>query len=318
MDDDMVKYYKQNPDHYSTGLTRIGCTIQQAKNYSEYFNDLRWYYYTFILNKAKNLQKGSSIIDFGCGTGEDLFFLDQVLHDVQLFGFELSHDTILLNNARLEKVKIKNKIIFTDKFFDIPHNNDIIINFCVLEHVNNPAEFIQQCTDFLAEDGTMVIAFPNHYYWWYWDIVNMSIQKILGNPIRTHSVSLNVFFDAINLSHLKIIHHETFGFRPPQFFFKYLCEHESCHIRRKKDFQLISKAYQKSGLQKFLYLHLFILQKNNMPEKKIIEESKKNQSFFTNILLIMISFKFFLHYQIIAFIQLNYAIKKRLIKDGKS
>ena len=94
MDDDMAKLYVQNPDHYTTGLTRIGCTVQQAKNYSEIFNNLRLHYYKYIFSGIKEKSGSKSIIDFGCGTGDDLIFLDQYLRGVQFFGFELSMDTV--------------------------------------------------------------------------------------------------------------------------------------------------------------------------------------------------------------------------------
>jgi 2-polyprenyl-3-methyl-5-hydroxy-6-metoxy-1,4-benzoquinol methylase len=263
-DDDMVKYYKENSNHYKTGLMRIGCTRKQALNYSEYFNEFRIYYYNFIIKEVnKRENKELRILDMGCGTGDDVFNLDKKLRNVRLYGYELSEETMKICQEKKAKIKPRNDLTFYSDLSNINEKFDLIINFCVLEHVGNPSEFIKNCSKLLKKDGTIVIAVPNHYYWWYWNFISLSIQKLLNRKIKTHSVLYDTVIRGVENAGLCLNYHETYGYRPPQDYFKFIPEDSNDFAKIENDFWEINHSYKKLGLEKILYLHLFILNLNS-------------------------------------------------------
>lgn len=294
----MVKYYKENPNHYKTGLMRIGCTRKQAFNYSEYFDELRKYYYNFIIKEVnKREDKELKILDMGCGMGDDIFNLDKKLRNVRLYGYELSKETIKICQEKKANLKPRNDITFYSDISNINEEFDLIINFCVLEHVGDPSEFIKNCSKLLRKDGSIVMVVPNHYYWWYWNPTNLSLMKLLNRDIKTHSVSYDVILNGVNKAGLYLNYHEIYGYRPPQDYFKLVSEDYNDFVKIKNDLWRINFSYKKLGLEKFLYLHLFILGKH----ERIFGVTKGNNKLEINSLYyLLVSLNYLFSYQRIA------------------
>ena len=72
--DDMARDYVNNPRHYATGLTRIGCSEDQAIAYSKLFDVTRSEYYKAADKIICDLPAGALICDVGMGTGNDLLY----------------------------------------------------------------------------------------------------------------------------------------------------------------------------------------------------------------------------------------------------
>lgn len=68
-----------------------------------------------------NLQKGSKILDVGCGSGKQCFsFYNYLYGDCDITGGDVSEE--LLQQAKLENKKVDNKVTFTSLNFNKPFN----------------------------------------------------------------------------------------------------------------------------------------------------------------------------------------------------
>ena len=117
-----------------------------------------------LVNKIAN---GKKILDYGCGVGDYLEHMQKNGYDV--LGMEPNDSARKIAQSKLGE----NKITSTE----IEHINgkfDVITLWHVLEHIPNLHEIIVQLKKHLKENGTLVIAVPNHqsydakYYGQYW------------------------------------------------------------------------------------------------------------------------------------------------------
>ena len=117
-----------------------------------------------LINKIAN---GKKILDYGCGVGDYLEHMQKNGYDV--LGMEPNDSARKIAQSKLGE----NKVTSTE----IEHINgkfDVITLWHVLEHIPNLHEIIEQLKKHLKENGTLVIAVPNHqsydakYYGQYW------------------------------------------------------------------------------------------------------------------------------------------------------
>ncbi len=92
----------------------------------------------------------SNMLEIGCGQG---YLLDKF--DVaDKFGIEPSTEAALLAS---EKAHVRNigyeALCDTEKY-------DLIISYCVIEHLENPELFLEKSNNLLADGGVMIIALP--------------------------------------------------------------------------------------------------------------------------------------------------------------
>ena len=107
--------------------------------------------------KALNIQtkddKGSSLLDVGCGGGEMLMALSD---DFEVFGIEPEksmREKIISNGfkcweSNVEPINLKLKF-------------NVITLFHVIEHIYNPFEILKSCFDLLEQGGRIYIETPN-------------------------------------------------------------------------------------------------------------------------------------------------------------
>ncbi len=261
-DDDMSAHYARNARHYETGLTRIGCSDAQARNYSSYFHQFRRHYYGYVC-RAVNAMAGHcrpTLLDVGCGTGDDLFRLDEQLTDMDLQGIELSKDTVAICNRRLATTSVRNELRFAQRdLATIDEQYNLITHFCVLEHVADPVQFLWHSARTLAHDGLMVFAVPNHYYWWFWKWPKFLRRKLRLRNIETHSVPLKVIRQGLCNAGLAVEEHHVYGFRPPQDYFRHAPESADQFARLLEDWRRAEQALRAWNLDWALYLHLFVV-----------------------------------------------------------
>ena len=110
-----------------------------------YLNELRLRKIKFLIDKNK------SVLDFGCGKGYVLHLLDGKVKNI--FGLELNEAAIL--NLRKENFTIYSTLEETD------HKFDLITIYHVLEHMDQPKDFLNYIKFFLNENGKIVIEVPN-------------------------------------------------------------------------------------------------------------------------------------------------------------
>jgi cyclopropane fatty-acyl-phospholipid synthase-like methyltransferase len=274
--DDMSQYYASNPCHYSTGLTRIGCSVDQARQYSDYFDSLRFRYYHLILSilnvKVSHGKKNITVLDVGCGTGTDVRNLATKYPSVEFVGQELSKETRLICEEQTSKSQYPNVQFISGDFSQYSRRYDLVTSFCVLEHASNPIELILRMTRVMKKDGHLVIVAPNHLYSWYWcfpkyfvySLITKFYPRLHVDPhhrdgIRTHSVESSLVMKGIAFARLLLLRKESYGYRPPQPFYRYYRPRTLRWLNSK--FTRLDTFFYKLGLDPFLYLQVFIATK---------------------------------------------------------
>lgn len=177
----MAKYekavYDKYADNYDEGLKELlggGMMAGDTKKFAEY-----------KVQVVKNLCKPSpqcKILDFGCGTGRSLFFLNQYFGDTcELFGCDVSRESLkvaakavpnatLFLNAPIEELEC-----FDCKF-------DIVILACVLHHID-PKEremWIKAIIKKLNVGGKIVVFEHN--------TINPMTRKIILKPQNVDNI----------------------------------------------------------------------------------------------------------------------------------
>lgn len=152
-DDKLGDYYKSEKyiSHSGTSKGFVNAIYLQARNYA-----LSWKHR--IINK---LTEKKTILDFGCGTGEFLQFMQQKGWAVS--GMEPS------SIARDKAEKLISKQIYTSEEA-ITGQHDIVSLWHVLEHISNPDQTISKLKSVMSENASLIIAVPNcpSYDAWYY------------------------------------------------------------------------------------------------------------------------------------------------------
>ena len=99
--------------------------------------------------------ENSNVLDYGCNTGRHASYV-KLAYGYNVMGADINKTAV----AACKRKGIKAEVI-TKEFFDhYKFSFDIIINSHVLEHVNDPKDFLINVRELLKEEGTFVIAIP--------------------------------------------------------------------------------------------------------------------------------------------------------------
>jgi 2-polyprenyl-3-methyl-5-hydroxy-6-metoxy-1,4-benzoquinol methylase len=116
-------------------------------------------YHKYFLKIQKNFPKNTRVLDLGCGTCDLLAELKK--RGAEVWGVDLDKNAI---NFAKKYLKLENVYAMScDEFFKLPNlpKFDMITFFELLEHLDNPLEFIQSVKNLLKEDGTIVMSTPS-------------------------------------------------------------------------------------------------------------------------------------------------------------
>ena len=167
-DIDFGHYY----DHYPLSEQRIQYMTRRS-----YFNRLR-------ILKRSGMQPSHRILDFGCGGGLFLRFLNS-----QGYANAVGHDPFVAQYADREPLR--------QKF-------DIVYSFGVVEHVPDPRQFFQEQRSLVADSGLVVVATPN--------ADGLRIDRpnslLFHQPYHRHILSSAAMRDLAEDCGLRIIRHE--------------------------------------------------------------------------------------------------------------
>jgi len=117
-----------------------------------------------FLTNFKNCSKDIRVLDLGCGTGDVIAELQK--KGCEVWGVDFNKNAIKF----IEKCfKLKNVYAMSfDEFFKLPNlpKFDVVTFFGVIEHLNNPLEFIQNVSRILKKNGTVVLHTPSRERMW--------------------------------------------------------------------------------------------------------------------------------------------------------
>lgn len=132
---------------------------------SDFYSELQknsWYYSSWRFEHAKSvkyIKDGDNVLEIGCGNG---FFLEKIkakYSSVTVEGIELNR------TAALEGKK-KGISISYDLIEEYKKNNfetkDVICFFQVLEHIEQPMQFLNDVLSVLKKGGILIFAVPNN------------------------------------------------------------------------------------------------------------------------------------------------------------
>lgn len=133
---------------YRTG-SLIGTPMNADGDGQSYLQD----FWKFIQKAVPDL-KGKSVVEIGCGKG----FLLKLLQDEcgQAVGVE--------PGAASKEFWKKNGVEVINDFFPttaLQHNFDLLVSYCVLEHIEDDRAFIASMIDQMEQDGRILIAVPD-------------------------------------------------------------------------------------------------------------------------------------------------------------
>lgn len=108
----------------------------------------------FIKTKLNGQIKGKKILEIGCGTGYLLHELHQL--GANVVGIEPGeHGQV---GAEKYNVNIIRDFFPSQK---ITERFDVVIMYCVLEHISDPNAFLQLISDYLLDNGKVILAVPD-------------------------------------------------------------------------------------------------------------------------------------------------------------
>ena len=118
-------------------------------------------YFHFMKQFVKNLKKGDSVLEAGCGSGDTL----AVFKEQETYGLDLSEKSL-----KLAKENAKHMI--KGNIFHIPCKDEqfhLVYNSGVLEHFKEPhnLEAAKEMVRITKKGGYVIIILPNRYCFWY-------------------------------------------------------------------------------------------------------------------------------------------------------
>lgn len=118
----------------------------------------RGYHKQFLKSFPKNV-KNTKVLDLGCGTGD--FIADLQKRGCEVWGVDFNKNAI---NYAKECFGLENIFLMPcDEFFQLSNlpKFDIITCFEIIEHLDNPLEFIREAGRLLKPEGIIVLSTPS-------------------------------------------------------------------------------------------------------------------------------------------------------------
>ena len=146
----------------------------------------------FIFDIFEKNKKNGIMLDVGCGNGQMLYWAEK--RGIKGKGIEINKRTA--DRAKEYGFDVWNGFLETAPFER--ESFDFIFLGEIIEHVNNPREFVDKCSSFLKRGGLIGITTPNIDC--PWSKTNLWLYKIFGIPWSSVTPPYHLFqFNPNNL-----------------------------------------------------------------------------------------------------------------------
>lgn len=108
---------------------------------------------------AQELVRGKAVLDAGCGDGYGTDLLAQTA--ARALGVDRSPETIAVASRRYRRPNLEYRVCDLGALSGLGRCFDIVCNFQVIEHLEEPKPFLEQVRAVLAPGGTFVLTTPN-------------------------------------------------------------------------------------------------------------------------------------------------------------
>jgi 2-polyprenyl-3-methyl-5-hydroxy-6-metoxy-1,4-benzoquinol methylase len=143
------------------------------------------------------ISPGDQILEIGCGSGQ---FLKCLSINSHYKGLDVNLPDELKGNPFFSDETLEDHVLNINNYYDV------VCSFQVMEHLNNPREFIKQCLSALKEKGTLIISVPAEDSYLK-EVYNGVLNMPPHHATRWSDRSLTAIASIYNLQLLKI-HHE--------------------------------------------------------------------------------------------------------------
>lgn len=147
----------------------------------------------YFFENYKNSHNGK-LLEIGAGKGLFLKHINKLLPKMDLYGLEPSKNAAHYFKKNLPKVKFDQNLLELSKFRKLKF--DVIVSTGVIEHVNNPDEFLKITSELLKPNGTIFLCLPNFES----KVDDLILYDHLSKLTK---YSLNLIFDKYNLKLVK-------------------------------------------------------------------------------------------------------------------
>lgn len=157
--ENLSKYYET--DEY------ISHTDSEKGLFAKAYQIVKNYNLKYKFSKLENIKEGSSILDYGCGTGDFLVYAKE--RNLKIRGVEPNSQALKLASKKLGESVVSNLSIE-----ELDMKFDVITLWHVLEHISDLYPFIENLKSKLNPGGKIYVAVPNHlsydakFYGKYW------------------------------------------------------------------------------------------------------------------------------------------------------
>lgn len=144
---DLEKYYKSE--------AYISHTDANKSLFDKFYQVFKTYNIRYKFSKLSQIEKGKTLLDIGCGTGDFLAYAKN--KGLEVFGIEPNLDA-----REIAKRKIGAANLFEQDLETIDQQFDYITLWHVLEHIPDLDATMKTIHSKLKEGGELIIALPNY------------------------------------------------------------------------------------------------------------------------------------------------------------
>lgn len=134
-----------------------------------------------LLHKTGLTSLSGNVIDLGCGDGGILKYLGKLFPNTTLYGADISEKGVALTKKIATKhaksLDFNEKLPYKSNYFDF------ILNQEVIEHLQDPDSFMEECFRILKPGGHIILTTPNLLAWF------QRVLCVLGIVPTFHEVS---------------------------------------------------------------------------------------------------------------------------------